>query len=480
MKPASKVLFAATMVALGSIYGCGGGGDDTTINIDVNGGDTGGGTGGTISQSCPSWASARPIDADGNDVCQLPAEILVDRTLTSDIVWFMESRVTVGNGNKEMSLTPGTLANGDAVVTPTLTIEAGTEIKGNTGSFANLIITRGAKIEAVGTASDPIVFSSDDPGYTGSGEWGGLILHGYAPHNECLTADNGVIACNVDSEGESGFAGGYDPTDDSGTLEYVVVTEGGFEFATGNEINGISMIGVGSGTEMSYIQVNDNADDGVEFYGGTVSVKYLVLTGNLDDSVDWDEGWQGNLQHVLVVQSPLTEGNAIEADTEGTLDFLSKPTIANATFVGDGDNDELWVFKVTSGGFLLNSIGTTAAANTTITTCVDVNGSGAEGNIGTALVFNNVIADCTSFGKDAADDTLGATGVTSVDPALDANYAAQDASANGVALDIATFNATYAESTADDAFLDDTDYLGAVDPDATSFWYAGWTVDGSL
>ena len=479
MKPASKMLFTATMVALGSMYGCGGG-DDTTINIDAPTTIGGGGGGNPTTSDCPSWASARPIDADGNDVCQLPSNILEDRTLTADTVWFMESRVTVGNGNREMGLVEGTLDNGDPVVNVTLTIEPGTHVVGNTGSFANMIITRGSQIDAVGSAAAPIVFSSDDADFVGSGEWGGLILHGYAPHNECLTADQGIVACNVDSEGESGFAGGYTPTDSSGRLRYVVVTEGGFEFSTGNEINGISMIGVGSGTEMNYIQVNSNADDGVEFYGGTVSAKYLVLTGNLDDSVDWDEGWQGNLQYVLVIQSSDTEGNAIEADTEGTLDFLSKPTIANATFIGDGDNDELWVFKATSGGFLLNSIGTIAAGNATIDTCVNVSGAGAEGNIGTALVFNNVIADCPNFGADATDDTLGATGVIAASPGIDANYAAQDAAANGVDIDVAGFNAANAESTADDAFLDDTDYLGAVDPDATDFWYSDWTVDGSL
>ena len=407
----------------------------------------------------------------------MPAQIVEDRTLTSDIIWFMDGRVTVGNGNREMSVTEGTLENGSPVIEATITIEAGTQIIAKQNSFANLLITRGSNIIANGTADSPIIMSSEDTGFDGFGEWGGLIIHGYGLHNECLTADQGSVPCNVDAEGESGFGGGYTADDSSGSISYLVVTEGGFEFAPGNEINGISLIGVGSGTTMDHIQVNGNSDDGIEFYGGNVSVKYLVLTGNLDDSVDWDEGFQGNLQYVLVVQDPATEGNAIEADTEGTLDFLSKPTIANATFVGDGTNDELWVFKASSGGFLLNSIGTFAAGNATLTTCVNVDGAGAEANVGTALVFNNVIADCPTFGNAA----LGAVGVTSVDPQLDANYAAQAPEASGVDLDVATFNSTYGESTADSAFLDATNYLGAVDPAASApFWYEGWTVDGSL
>ena len=93
-----------------------------------------------------------------------------------------------------------------------------------------------------------------------------------------------------------------DPDDSSGVLNYVVVAEGGYEFSTGNEINGISLVGVGSGTEMDYIQVHGNSDDGIEFYGGNVNVKHGVFTNNNDDSVDWDEGYQGNLQYIIVKQ----------------------------------------------------------------------------------------------------------------------------------------------------------------------------------
>jgi len=135
------------------------------------------------------------------------------------------------------------------------TIEAGVKVFGKTGTFANLFITRGSKLMAMGTKSAPIVFSSDDDGLDGSGEWGGLIMHGYAPHNECAV---GGSYCDIDSEGESGFAGGYDPDDSSGVLRYVVVAEGGYEFSTGNEINGISLVSVGRGTEMDYIQVHGN------------------------------------------------------------------------------------------------------------------------------------------------------------------------------------------------------------------------------
>jgi hypothetical protein len=471
MKTKGLSLASTLVIAALGLYGCTEG-DESVINITST--STGGGGGGGTTSTCPSWASARPIDGDGNDVCQLPSSIMQSRSLTADTVWYMDGTVTVGNGNEAMSVVEGTLANTDPVADVTLSIEAGTEIKGQSGSFANLIITRGSQIQAIGTATDPIIFSSDDDGYDGTGEWGGLILHGYAPHNECLTADMGAVACNVDSEGESGFAGGYTADDDSGTMRYVIVTEGGFEFAIGNEINGISMVGVGSGTEMEFIQVNSNADDGVEYYGGNVSGKYIVLTGNLDDSVDWDEGWQGNLQHVLVIQSVDTGGNVIEADTEGTLDFLSKPTIANATFIGNGSQTTGAVFKATSGGFVHHSVFAFDAGLAGPTTCVD---SADAAVSGTELVFTNVVGACDTSG----DVVLVPAPIA--DAAIDGNWASQAAEAQAATvgtLDIATINTTYAESVADETFFDQTDYAGAVNPDGSDLWFEGWTLPGTL
>ncbi|WP_019529116.1 hypothetical protein [Dasania marina] len=468
MKTKKLLLTTAIVAAMGGLYGCSEG-DDSTVTIE-------GGVGSTaISQNCPSWSSAKPIDATGGDVCALPATILENRTLSSNITWYLESRVTVGNGNGVMSPTEGTLENGNPVVEAILTIDAGTEIKAASGTFANLLITRGSRIEAVGTANAPIIFSSDDEGYEGSGEWGGLILHGYGLHNDADYACGGGNCENVDAEGESGFAAGTSANDNSGTLKYVVVTEGGYEFAPGNEINGVSFVAVGSGTTVDYLQVNNNSDDAVEFYGGSVNAKHLVLTNNLDDSVDWDEGYQGNIQYVLVKQSADVNGNAIEADTEGTLDFLSKPTIANATFIGDGAKDTLMVFKKTSAGFLHHSV-LTSATGSAITTCVDT----ADASMpGTDLVFTNVVADCAISGD------VNLVPAPIADVMLDADYAAQATEAQTASvgtLDIANINATYAASVADPSFFDATDYAGAVDPTAAGAdnWYQGWIVEGSL
>ena len=506
MKTKKLLLTSAIVAVLGGLYGCSEG-DDSTVNIEDNSTSTSGGSSSSsISQNCPSWASAKEMDAEGNDVCALPSTISESRTLTNDIVWYMEDRVTVGNGNGIMSPIEGVLESGADVLDVTLTIEAGTEVKAKSGTFANLLITRGSQIEAVGTADAPIVFSSDDDGYEGAGEWGGLIIHGYGLHNDAdYDCDAGPASCqNVDSEGESGFAGGSTADDSSGTLQYVVVTEGGYEFAPGNEINGVSFVAVGSGTTVDYLQVNSNADDGVEFYGGAVNAKHLVLTGNLDDSVDWDEGYTGNLQYVLVKQTA-AGGNTVEADTEGSTDFLSAPTIVNATFLGFTGTDgkpTLHVLKKSSAGFFHNAVMSGVDADgvyQTIDNCVEIDGSGAQDNVdGTNngganpgltinTVYNNVVANCTNFevdGSEAVQTTIndaGASTFTVVDAAIDADYASQAAAAAGLAsIDWAAFNVAHPESTADASFLEDTDYAGAVDPAGNDDWFSAWIVEGSL
>jgi hypothetical protein len=121
-----------------------------------------------------------------------------------------------------------------------------------------------------------------------------------------------------------------------------------------------------------------------------------------------------------------------------------------------------------------------AEGNTALQACVEVRGAGAQANIGSTLAFNNVNADCPTFGFDAASDLLGAVGVSSFDPELDANFAAQAPDASSVDLDIATFKATYPESVADEDFFDATDFLGAVDPSASAAWFDSWIVEGSL
>lgn len=491
----TKLLLASTVAAGALILNGCTEGDQTSLVVEGSttnnggtGGTGGGGGTGTIS-ACPDFASPRPRQ-NGTNVCQLPNSILDNITLTADTIWRIQDRVTVGNGNLEMSATEGQLANGNPVDSAVLTIEAGTSIVAAPG-FSNIVITRGSQIQAFGTAAEPIIMSSEDAGFDGNGEWGGLVLHGYARHNTCT----GQATCNVAAEGESGLAGGFNDTDSSGTLNYVIVAEGGFEFSTGNEINGISFVSVGSGTNVDYIQVHNNSDDGVEFYGGTVNAKHVVLTSNDDDSLDWDEGWIGNMQYVLVVQDTDAGDHCIEADTTGGPDPLSIPSIVNGTFVCVGDpEDEGFNLKASTGGFFHHVIIDVDGTATTPDACVSVEGTGAQNNATgngqpggqPTLDTNQFICDAGTFEIDASGATttnIQTTPVSTDDPQLNATYQAQSPAASGITpTDFADYNANVnANSTALPGFLDETDYIGAVDPGATgTLWFQGWTLDGTL
>jgi hypothetical protein len=484
------VLATAMFSALGGLYGCSG---DETVDIVIDAQDNSVSTtttttsgGDTSTVNCPESFSFERSVGD-RDVCQLNPSILSNVTLTADTPWFLNSAVVIGNGNQEMSATDGILDEDDAPVADvTLTIEPGTEIFGANNSFANITVTRGSRIVANGTATAPIIFSSADEGYDGSGEWGGLIIHGYGLHNECDYVGVGPDApaedqpCNVDSEGESGFAGGHDNEDSSGSLQYVIVAEGGFEFAVGNEINGISFVGVGSGTTVENIQVTGNADDGVEFYGGAVNAKYLVLTGNDDDSIDWDEGYIGNIQYALVAHVVDGGDFTIEADTEGTTDFLSEPTILNATFLSSGVEEAAHSMKEGTGGYIHNSIISDIEGGAALDFCVNLTDV-ADEVTNADLVYNNIVADCVAFETtdgSTASTTLGTATVTVVsDVTFNANWAATNTEASGFAFVEADLNAS---PVVDVSFFDITTYAGAVDPAATSAWFDGWTLEGTI
>lgn len=500
--------FVMALIASGALVGLAGcsEGDNATINIDApttdnsvggdncagdnscstdNSGSTDGGTdGGTDpAVSCPTGTTET-----ATNVCTLSGRIESDMTLVAGNEYQLDGRVIVGNGNCELS-DATTCTNGDAVMNVTLTIEPGVEVRGLPSSdpltAAVLDVNRGSKLVAVGTADAPIIFSSaSDDDYDGAGEWGGIQLTGFAPHNAC-----DATPCNVDGEGAVNFIGGDDAADSSGTLKYVIITEGGTEISTGDEINGLSLNAVGGGTVMDYIQINDNLDDGVEFYGGTANIKHLVVTGAGDDSVDWDEGYQGNLQYVLVKQTANSQGEAFEMDTEGTTAFLSKPTVANVTVIADkasGEAEYSLNFKKTSAGFFHNTLVTVSSeTDNTFTTCATIH-DGAEANVGTSLYFNNWIQDCANGAGDqgilADVDMSGASAnINAVFADLNANAASQAPEAVlASAIDWAAVNSSLSESVADVAFLDSTAYIGAVDPAASSAWWAGWTLEGSV
>ncbi len=218
----------------------------------------------------------------------------------------------------------------------TLNIAAGTRVIGESGSVGTLIVMRDGRLNAIGTRTAPVVFTSDQAaGNRSRGDWGGIILNGRAPIN--LEGGEGA------GEGDTGVYGGNNPNDSSGTMRYVRVEFAGVEFSPDNELNGIAFQGVGRGGSFEYIQVHMNRDDALEWFGGTADIKYAVASNAADDSFDWTFGWTGRAQFVAITQRGDDADNGIEADNnEFNNNVLprSNPQIYNITLCGDPDRNE--------------------------------------------------------------------------------------------------------------------------------------------
>jgi hypothetical protein len=251
-----------------------------------------------------------------------------------------------------------------------LTIEPGVIIKGKAGMGENasaLIVARGGKIYAEGTAEKPIIFTAETDNLDGNldyrtnGLWGGVIILG----NAVLNSNPGETAIEgIPTTEPRGIYGGTNDSDNSGVFKYVSIRYGGSDIGEGNEINGLTLGGVGSGTVIEFVEVFSNKDDGFEIFGGTVECKYLISAFNGDDSFDYDEGWRGKGQFWLAVQD-VTDN--ISGDFLGEHDGgtnpengspFAIPQIFNATFIGKGSEagKKLLVFRNNSGGHYVNSI----------------------------------------------------------------------------------------------------------------------------
>ncbi|HLO82051.1 MAG TPA: hypothetical protein VK166_13880 [Chitinophagaceae bacterium] len=254
-----------------------------------------------------------------------------------------QTKILVGSYERNITLTPGTYTlKGYVYFTTgtTLTIPAGTIIKSDVSQKGALIIERGAKIDAQGTPTNPIVFTSGKPaGQRARGDWGGIILLGNAPTNRPLSPAP-LIEGGVDRR-----YGGTVVNDNSGTLKYVRIEFAGIAAEPGSEINGLTMGGVGSGTTLEYIQVSYGNDDAYEWFGGTVNAKNLVAYASSDDDLDFDFGYTGKIQFAVVQRRPeiadTDAGNGVESDNDGSGTLAlpyTRPTLSNITWIGpNGD-----------------------------------------------------------------------------------------------------------------------------------------------
>lgn len=351
----------------------------------TNGGTGGGGgvtpptSGGTLTpgatDACPAGTTNGGTLGVGNGdrfglpsgtavvrVCNIQGEVLSNLTLPflTGLVYRLNGRVDIGRDTGADGASAGGIA-------ATLTIQPRVRIFGSGGSDV-LIINRGSQIQANGNASQPIVFTSDialstpvaQIPITAFRQWAGLIIVGRAPIRGCATAVNaGSVQCQnqvegiTASTGRPAFYGGATPTDNSGSLQFVQVNYAGSFLpgaAAGDDLNGLTLAGVGSGTTIANVQVNNSGDDGIEIFGGTVDMRNMIVTGAFDDSYDCDEGYTGRTQRMLVIHRRYPAGSgggpdgfiecsniirsAINAGSVQT-----NPIIANFTFIGTEASD---------------------------------------------------------------------------------------------------------------------------------------------
>ena len=404
---------------------------------------------------------SQPINVPGinKPVIVVTGDVGANDTWTSNFYYVLRGAVFVREGR-------------------TLNIGPGTMIIGESGSVGTLIVERGGKLNAIGTAEAPIVFTSDQPiGQRGRGDWGGIIINGRAR----LNFGSGEAA----GEGDTGVYGGQDDNDNSGIIRYVRVEFAGIEFSPDNELNGIAFQAVGRGTQVDHVQSHLSRDDAMEWFGGTVDGKYLVMSGAADDSVDWTFGWTGRLQYVAVLQRGDDADNGIEADNnEFNNEVLprSNPQIYNITLCGDPNGVPSEVQR---------------AANLRRGTAFTIRNFLYTGfRVGFQIGDNSTLAQVNNgtsqLGAGAAWGNLSNVH-SSVQPFI-ANgrfpniVAGQDGGIAAAACNASITNPNLQPSLAslaggqmtpalppNNGFFDVTTYIGAIPPAPAANWMAGWT-----
>jgi hypothetical protein len=346
--------------------------------------------------------------------------ITEDETWTNDQIWELSGKVIVTNG-------------------ATLTIEKGTIIKGRlgTGSLASaLIIARGAKIMAEGTAVQPVIFTSieDDIkiGETAgtnlskqSNElWGGVIILGKAPVS-AEKGDNEAQIEGIPAEESFGLYGGTIADDNSGVFKYVSIRHGGVSIGAGNEINALTLGGVGTATTVDHVEVFATLDDGVEVFGGTVNPTNILVYWMGDDGIDIDQNYSGTIDNFMVIHgSGVGTDEGLEIDgPEGTLDdgFF---TLRNGTLISDNAEGSAADFKSKAQGTIQNVVWRDYAGGAAIKIRASYDADCTTGkedafvyltNASPKLVFNNVSFGSVNVYTSSAD----ASGNTCAVPASD-------------------------------------------------------------
>lgn len=395
-----------------------------------------------------------------------------------------------------------------------LSIQAGTTVMGNsTSNPSALFIERDGMIDAQGTRAQPIIFTCDLPDASKTkGCWGGLWIAGWASINE----SNGTTAPafgtrnptggqnQSQGEGNGPLYGGGNDDDNSGTVRYAVIEYGGFLLSANNELNSLTLGGVGRGTTLEYLNMRNGLDDGVEFFGGTVNMRYLVIDGNSDDGFDATQGWNGSAQFVIVQHNPVDGDKGIEWDnaqaggaagnnllprTTGTLynfTFVGQPSPHADPATGDGGNasNDTWHIRKGSRPTIRNSI---IAGWGRIFRLDDAETCVSDAS-GTLTLQNNIIVDY-GFLENSNAVPAGCSSESVILNAAGANNTIQQGTL-ATAVMFSPFHAVIPDfrlsgslgssgavaPPVGNTFITSTTYLGAVNPlPGGDAWFAGWT-----
>ena len=412
--------------------------------------------------SCPTGlANVGTVANNSLRACQLPNLIAGNLVLQklAGTVYVINGQVNVGEdlGGDASNPTAGKQSG-------ILTIEPGVKLFGSAGADS-LVVNRGSQMYAEGTSTDPIVFTSrasinGETNIDSIGQWGGVVILGRAPISACPGSTvSGTPECQSAIEGINNvFFGGNSAGDNSGRLRYVRVQHSGFKVSENNELNGISFGGVGRSTVVDHVQVHNSSDDGIEIFGGTVNLKHVVLTGNDDDSLDTDTGWDGAVQFAIVIQRSGGGDRGFEWSAIRREPF-SKPKVANFTMIGrDGGGPLITLNQGTQAG-IYNSVFSRPAGSKEALGISDDNTKGT---------FHSVFFSAAKAFADArseADFNAGTNNTANGTSTL-TNTFINGANENAVT--------PFSGLTGVSSFFQAVDYIGAV-KNSGDTWWQGWT-----
>lgn len=448
----------------------------------------------TPANGCPTISDAQGLTDDGTisgptgeyRVCTMPARINASITLPyiEGLLYRINGRVDVGtDGGPSPDASDG-LDDTDVE----LTIEPGVIIYAAGSSFLN--VNRGNTIQANGTADRPIIFTSRDNvlglnGASSSGQWGGVVLSGRAPVTDCIAAGAtpGSVNCERQVEGAADPAifGGATANDSSGSMTYVQIRYSGFVLSGDNELQSLTTGGIGSGTTLENIMSYNSSDDGVEFFGGRVNVKNLIVVGAEDDSIDTDTGVKANLQYVIAIQRPGAGDTIIEADSDNAFNDSTprqNTRISNATFVHQNANDQV----VRIRGFADYSIANSVIWSRNDTPCLRVDGQEeltrtAGADEAGPVAFDSLVLDCSAPFRDSS----GAT-AADIQAVFDAGTNNNSAFTNTLSMLFQNGSnengVPVFDVTAWSSFFELASNIGAVFP-GNDTWVNGWTCNSA-